>query len=537
MNAPRLVHVGPFGESAESVLATNRRLLAEIESICARTALFRLLILIRKVPFSLVPALLGRGAQKPQRGDFRVFMEGLLFATNCILRCCVNPLDVAESRLRNFLKPSPTEMEDAVRLTVLAVFHRHNLFYLNSMARASLAEGGDLAHLIQIYNERQLLRSHETPLAKAGEAQVVMLTPAQSLPVERYLSVQFPGAPTIRLRLENYFPFPVGHQSQRSMYAYLECPDFEERIGMCFAEAWACWLGLNHLSLRAFPVWESGKTFKISAPLDEVRVEKFFDLCETGLGSGSISDLKDACHPQLVRSFEGTFPSKEKFASWIDRLTCERIANDPEFVEIPYVFYRIGPNAILWDHARHGGVWKAIARNLVQVSGTIGRQKGGAFEEAVVERLRNAGFQAIKNGVKIRERGRVVLEIDIGLVNGEVLYLIELKHRFKPRNYYSADGPVVASHIQKLERELERRDEGLRRYGELVREKWKHVGAVGAIYLFCTDEAEFIPSLGERFWIALPLFPRLCRVEELVRLLKSDAHARVTVHPQFVRFN
>lgn len=145
-------------ESPRGINAASARLLEGAETICRRHDRMRLLLLFRRTPVCCAEKLLSKADSTTVS---TVFTEAMLFGTNCILTF---------SRERP--PPNAGEMEDALRLALIAFAHRLNLFRANYLARRALTAGVSHDELIASYNERQErargTRPADAPLAMIG---------------------------------------------------------------------------------------------------------------------------------------------------------------------------------------------------------------------------------------------------------------------------------------------------------------------------------------------------------------------------------
>ncbi len=544
-DASRLVYpkMDVFRDNPQQIEEVNQRLMKRMKSICENYPLFKLLILSRKVPISVASGFFQKFAStyaSQTTGLSLLFTESMLFSTNCALMYSPNNLTIQAIRERNFIRPSDEEMRDAIRLILFSFLHRHNMFCLNSMARRDLTVETSFDHLLGIYNQR--IRSHlNARVSKNEEDAVFVLTLIQRLPFSNIIDV-LENDIRYRLFLQNYFPVPVNGDDLRKKYGYLEGDDFTTRMGMSFQEFWKSWVVLNKLLLWSLPTqWVPDEVYRIDSPGERLRLERLFDICETGLGGGSLSNIRETCFDFLSEHYPDLMPSKSNYQKFIDTVMCERLDKRVvEFIEQPYTFYKVGPDSVLWDHLRQAGLFKAIARDILPLSGAIGKRKGEVFEETVEDKMRAmSGMQDIRRNIKIKSDSKIniVLEIDIAFIYKRVLFLLELKSNFKPIQYYNADGVVVTDRITGIESALLARDKKLVKYAEDIRKWWPKSDIFGAIYVYCTDEAEFIPSFNLDFWFKVGQYPRICLVEELIDFLQNMDLADLLNHPRFVKLS
>lgn len=525
----------PFAQHAsdvdrEAIREVNARLLAAIEPMCRRSELFRLLILCRKVPCTVIPGLLPglRSEETLSLSHQAVFVEGVLFATNCLLHWASNGLDVNSINDRNFIDPSDGEMEDAILLMALSWLHRYNAYLLNAVARISVTSSEEFDSLIEMYNKRQH-SAMAVDLAEDEQWTPWGLTTVRSLPFDNWIEV--PSASGwMKILLPNYFPVPADAETTYQKYSYLDHGDFEDQHGLSFPEYWECWLGMNELWRWSLPRWTPGTRYLPQSPRDALCFERFFDICETGMSGGSLRDIRTAS-PPLLREGRSSLPPDDRFSLFVESVMFDSIEGSVEFVEQPFLLYRVGSDTILWDHLRHGGLLKAVARKAVRRSGRIGARKGEVFETKVAHQLEAAGVSQVAMNVKLGPANRPSFEIDVAFVVDRILFLVEAKSWLKRLGEYDGNPVEVGDRIRRAWDALAELDAHVKQHERVLKDKWPD--AIGAISLVCSDEAEFIPTLDETAWLVKGVLPRVCLLEELCELLSHGEPSCLRKHKMF----
>jgi hypothetical protein len=259
------------------------------------------------------------------------------------------------------------------------------------------------------------------------------------------------------------------------------------------------------------------------------------------LGGGTPESVWTTCHTVLEQLNGASCPTLEECRTVVERLTFQSFNGDVRFPEQPFVFYQISPRLMLWDYLRHGGLLRCIARNLTSSpnASETKKKKGKMLEIFVKTSIEKAVPEAThaRLGTEIKDRGRPVWDIDIGLALNGVLFLIEAKNRQKKVAYYF-DGTEVSYRVQRFESILDKQDAKLKKYKAKVREKWQDVDPVsGAICLVCSEETEFVASFDGSFWLDLEAeIPRIGLLSEFVAFLKNVDVEQVKKHPAYITF-
>jgi hypothetical protein len=161
-----------------------------------------------------------------------------------------------------------------------------------------------------------------------------------------------------------------------------------------------------------------------------------------------------------------------------------------------------------------------------QVAEAAGRAGGGTkganFEAAVAARARAEGFEPWMESRRLHHRDGPEREIDLGIVAGETLYVIECKARVRSIRIDRGDWSARLNRQETLIEDLEQ----ARTLVEFLREE--PVGADYEVpanvtsfeYLLCTPGAEFIWTREPELWVTDEI-PRICTPDELILMLNA----------------
>jgi hypothetical protein len=208
-------------------------------------------LLFRKVPYSAAVEFLRSlhpVSEVPAVSLFTIFQEANLHGTNCILKFCRHAPCFQSNNERYRFAATEEELSDAVRLLLLCIVYRWELFYLNSLMRRELVkEPVALDVLLDVYN-RRLCRHWMPQPTDVLEDVVVLTSSANSLTADQR-EWRFPiGNDAERvLAARNYMPVPCSWVTELQRYAYLDTPDFERFTGLVFGVFREVLLGLNQL--------------------------------------------------------------------------------------------------------------------------------------------------------------------------------------------------------------------------------------------------------------------------------------------------
>jgi hypothetical protein len=540
LRSPGVVSLPPAEEAAARLQANLSTLMHEIETLCARHERAGFLTLFRKMPHGLAADVLS-GAPGGRDRDSSlgvIFPEAVLFGTNCILKLASGPPRIRSNRDRYRFAPAEVEIEDAARLFLLCVIHRHELFCMNTVIRRELVEPASLDRLLTTYNARLGKQWSPRPARSASDLIVFAGSVHPLAPRERRWSAGGAGGRR-ELRMRNYHPVPCDAAAELARFAYLDTPDFERWTGVSFPTFWRVWRGLNRVLLDTLPVlWPEERLRAVSPRVLHAKLEQADDYCEAALGGGYPESIWRSCHEVLAR--EGApHPSPSECRQVVEWLTYREIAGDVRFIEQPFVFYPVGSKLLMWDYFRHAGLLRCLARILTRRAGSYATQneKGLVFERAVTSAVSaHAGVRGARKWIH-RVGGRDVWDVDVGFVCRGILFLVDAKNEQKSVRYYF-EGVEVADKVIRREQFLRKLDDNAVKYADAVRGAWQDAGPIrGAIPVVCTAEAEFIASDDARAWLSPHDCPRVCLMSELVELLDDpELERKVESNPAFVRF-
>lgn len=533
----------PLAENPNRIQQNLSALIEEIQSLCAPHDFARLLVLFRKIPHQFAIALV----QKTSESGVDVsslfeaaYPESVLFGTNCILKYCRHAPTFGSNNDRYKFAPTDDELRDAVRVFLLCVLHRRELFYMNSIMRRDLADSTSLPLLLDVYNRR--LRKRWRPVPKGTMSDVVIFPASVHTvgPERRQWECRDRAGKRRILYLRNHIPVPCDASLEFERISYLDTEDFPKFAGIPFATFRSVWLGLNQLTIHMLPLlWPDSWLTSVSPEFLSSRMECADDYCESAIGGGYPESIWEACHELLAKENRVDIPSKEDCRAVVEFLTYRQFDGDVRFTEQPFVFYLVSDRLLLWDYDRHGGLLRCLARNLTRLPGTSATQnkKGEIFERAIMATVSSVpGVKGVRKWI-CREGGRHVWDVDVGFVFQNILFLVDAKNEQKNVRYYF-DAVEVSDKVSKREAFLEKLDSNLQQYVARVHAQWQDCEPLlGAICLVCTEEAEFIATADHRLWLKPYECPRICLLTELIDFMnQSEAVERIKSNPAFVSF-
>jgi hypothetical protein len=76
---------------------------------------------------------------------------------------------------------------------------------------------------------------------------------------------------------------------------------------------------------------------------------------------------------------------------------------------------------------RYAVYWNTVVREVLIDGGSLGRSLGAIWEAFLAEKLRQGGWSVVARNVRLKDRGCVATDIDIGLLRGDLLLLTQVK--------------------------------------------------------------------------------------------------------------
>jgi hypothetical protein len=405
------------------------------------------------------------------------------------------------------------------------------MFQRNTLARRELTAPISFEALIDAYNRRIV--------DNQGRVEVNTL-PGIVLPGSfaeaRMHDVSFrrKEGPEYAVTLRNFLPLLVDANAERERYSHLADVKFFDIIGLAFESAWSIWIALSQVLVESLAFfWSQGHIDRVDEGEFLAAAERADDFTETCLGGGRRSSLIHATRLILERS--GDLDASRDCHKFIDYLTIREMRQDIRFIEQPFLFYPLGEDLLLWDYLRHGGFMKAISRSLISGhGGTVGNLAGAHFEDYIEKSVRALPMvEGVRRNVEFRGTSSADWEIDLGFVISGILILVEAKHEMKPLRYHFADN--VADRVITFENRLSRFDGLLRNHKSDVLSRWASLNPIGAIYVICTVEVEFVASFDPVWWLDIGRIPRILTPLELTDWLRENS-VDLSGHPEFVSF-
>jgi hypothetical protein len=490
----------------------NNYLYQWMQKICRRHPFFNLLIKTREISYDSVSEFIDlKFPNVDLYSKIIIFQEAVLAATNFILIYSNNELNIDDIS-------NPEQLvRDSELLLFIAATARYNNFMLNTDARIKHA---DSMKLIESYNDRQSKNKAKISMPPDDNAILYLFSPL-TLPAElRTLRIAKNGQSS-SYNYKNYLPLAVDGQSVRERFAYLDCKAFSDVVGMPFDEFFKSWLLINRLLLINIPNWHREK-IEIKSKRHEADLERLNLISRCGIEKGTMSGITEI-HKALCNAWPHIANEERFFHQFIDYVTCDKLPEDEQhkdFVEKPYLFYRVGPDRLIWDVSRHAGFMNAIARKVLIHGGKAGNKKGANFEGMIARLLREKmpDIKSLKMNVvffdettKLKE-----LEIDIGFVYNDVFYLIEAKSYRKSIGEYKGMQDKSVKMVGTLNKKLEK----LERCRDRILTMWGDNVIDEIAFVVITEEVPFIPSFDPALWLIPGEVPRILTIDEFIKFLQ-----------------
>jgi len=534
-----------LNDDYDKVNKLNDQLIWKINEICVQHIFWRFLIIFRKLPtlsFNIIKQVILKESKFDSISA--VFQESILFGTNCIFKYSQNDLNLTHcNNCYNFL-PTKKEFEDALRIMVFSLLHRQNMFYLNSISRRELTNEISLPTLLEIYNRRHELRRKISTNKDLSKDAIIIPVFLGNVPLQkRTINYKNYKGTECSVFLRNYSPLPIEIEKEFKTFEFLDNEDFIKIVGLTFQNWYKIWVGFNTvLKHNLITLWQDSYIYSTGEEQMHAAAERADNYGDTALGCGVDSSIVQTCHLLLTRKYRNSAPTLNECNIFFNYLKYDRLLGDPRFTEQPILFYNVGSNRVFWDHLRHGGLVRAVARNLyksIRPGKKIKGKTGYKFEEYIKNQILKIinGAIDVKTNIKIKSKPKEkhIWEIDVGFIYQKILFLIEAKHRYKSLKYHFADGPSVSSRVQEIENILEKQDHNLKKYHQQVFEIWKFSEIIGAICIVCTEEVEYISSFEKKWWLKSAEYPRICLLNEILKFLSSENLEQLHYHPNFVK--
>jgi hypothetical protein len=370
--------------------------------LCSRNSFGRLLILFRKIPLALAVSLFASKWRYVSPGDIGTLAEqAILYGTNAILKYSSRDDALHECNARYKLQPTDTELEDALRLAVYALLHRHMMFYKNTLVRQPMMQEVSFETLLDSYNLRLQKRQAKRFVGAASGARI-LIVPAFvfNIPMwKRFVSVELAGGESRVIAHRNYFPATKDFDVAVSPYEYLETDTFSSLWSLQYGKWKTLWAVLNSLLRESIlTLWTPKEAAQAGLTFATASAERADDYADTGLGMAIKESLVVGCVKILERDFANKTYSHEDVTTFIDGLTMMDTdsLDEVHFVEQPYLFYKVGEGRVIWDYLRHGGILRAVARKTAaaQRKSQAADTSGPGFEVYISNRIREANLQA-----------------------------------------------------------------------------------------------------------------------------------------------
>lgn len=178
----------------------------------------------------------------------------------------------------------------------------------------------------------------------------------------------------------------------------------------------------------------------------------------------------------------------------------------------------------LIDYAAFPALIADVFRNVgAVVEGAGGGPKGTNFETVVAARVRAAGLEPWLESREVHHQDGAEREIDLGVVSGDTLFVVECKARVRGNRIDRGDWSGRLNRQDTLLEDLEQ----ARTLAEFLREEPRGAdyqlpnGVTRFEPVLCTPGPEFIWSHAPELWLTETI-PRICTPDELVLVLADD---------------
>jgi hypothetical protein len=213
-----------FGRPGQLVLPRTTTLVSDLHTVqqvanrlheltadlCSRNSLGKLLLLFRKVRHELAVSLFAPKGRYVSPEDIGTLADqATLYGTNAILQYSSRDDVLHEYAARYRLQPTDAELEDALRLAVYALAHRHMMFFMNTRARQPMVQEVSCETLIDSYNSR-IQKRQAKRLVTAAPGARVLVVPALvfNIPTrEGFVRIELAGGKSRVIAHRNYFYF------------------------------------------------------------------------------------------------------------------------------------------------------------------------------------------------------------------------------------------------------------------------------------------------------------------------------------------
>lgn len=547
-NKPNLMLIDSLiSNNAEELKKKLESIKTLIKNTCEKYPLWELLTLFRyfsKSSLFFIDNYLTSEEQIMQNMN-----DILLIGTNYILKFSKNDENLQSCLERYKIIPSFVEMEDVCRVFIYSTFFVFIKSNLNPIIHIQMIENSQsIKELLINYYERQFqLNNYKKLITSVNNSLLITSFWNRSygyLVYKNHLGKEY------QVLIRDFIPTPISEEQEMLKYQKKDIQEFERITGISFTNWRKIWFGLNQVLVNnLLPLYLDGLIFHADNENLHACAERADDYFLTGLGSGVIESIVDSCYEILQQKYKDGIPSKKVILNFINYLSCKNLPGNPNFIEQPYIFYQIGGERVYWDYLRHERVMQALTRKLRDdFSGSersdidnLTRKVAKKIEEQLfkktiisLEEVQEPKFDVrIKNLIGKND----AWQIDFGFIYKNIIFLVEVKDWIKPEKYHLLDEVAVSDRIQKFESQLKKQDRKLQQYKNEIRAIWRSSCIHGAICVVCTEEAEFVASSEQYWWLLKGKIPRICLIDELIYFLKNENVIKTTDHPCFVRFD
>jgi hypothetical protein len=483
-----------------------------IKSICEKYPYDHFLITTRKIsskPSKKLSKFLPLLTQDGCEGIY--FENSINIATNCILKFSSHDFKIRIKQEDLIL--------DSFRFLILCYMR----CLLNGLCvGARVYEKKDVDQLIKNINEnktRSFEYNNDLFFLKVGEITIIYIDTASFFQPRDTMPV-FHSSDNFQCNyVMNYLPIFNSARSYREEFNWLSNLNFQQFYGISYKRFFTCFILVNMFIADRIAPYDPDKPIAIENEFDEQRFAIIRQLRHMGLICTNRNELINYCIQSKYAPADFT---SNDISVFIDKVTMNSIDTDKISIDnydVPFIFYRLENDNLIWDICRHNRLFHAISKKIVQ-DGEFGNIKGKAYEDNVLSFLKAADLEGIEdlqqNVIIYSDDGRKLMDIDIGFVFKQVLYLLEIK------SYAKKDGEL-SGHFYKghrLIQYLRRYDMLLKKHQDKIYKQWDQNKFTSVTNFLISSELETNIPFDYDLWYIMGEIPRICTIGEFFWYLK-----------------
>jgi hypothetical protein len=190
---------------------------------------------------------------------------------------------------------------------------------------------------------------------------------------------------------------------------------------------------------------------------------------------------------------------------------------------LPFKLVIDAGDRLMVDYTALPEMFADLFRQIGFLGGESGNIKAANFEAAAASRARAAGYEPWKESTEIHHQDGAKREIDVGLIGGDTLYVVECKAYAQNPKIDRGDWAARLNRQGQLVKYFEQA-KTLAGFidAERTGRDYDVPAEVSRIEpILCTPGVEFIWSRDPDLWVT-DVIPRICTVDELVALLEAS---------------